>query len=57
MQKSVNPNNLPNEAPRVKIGVKTPAGIGQVTASTVRTNFKKENVKRLKPSAGLAHFF
>ena len=57
MQNSINPNNLPNEAPRVKIGVKTPAGIGQVTASTVNTNFRKENVKRLNPSAGLAHFF
>ena len=53
----MNPNSLPNEAPRVKIGVKTPAGIGQVTASTVKTNFRKEKVNRLKPSAGLAHFF
>ena len=57
MQNSINSNNLPNEAPRVKIGVKTPAGMGQVTASTVNTNFKKENVKRLNPSAGFAHFF
>ena len=57
MQKRMNPNNLPNEAPSVNIGVKTPAGIGQVTARTVKTNFKKEKVNKLKPSAGLAHFF
>lgn len=44
-----NPNNLPNEAPRVKIGVKTPAGIGHETARAVSTNFRNEKVKRLNP--------
>ncbi len=56
MNQSENPNSRPNDAPSVKIGVKTPAGMGHVTASTVSTNLRNEKVKRLNPTAGSDHF-
>ena len=46
---NVKPNSLPNEAPSVKIGVKTPAGIGHDTARAVSTNLRKVKVNRLNP--------
>ncbi len=55
MNHTVKPKRRPNEAPMVKMGVNTPAGMGQVTASTVSMNLRKEKVKRLKPSAGSDH--
>lgn len=36
------PNNLPKAAPKMKVGDKTPAGIGDVVAKTVSMNFLLE---------------
>jgi hypothetical protein len=46
------PYSLPNPAPSTKVGVNTPAGIGQLIAMTSRINLIITNTSKLNPIAG-----